>query len=264
MRLRLELIVAIGISHWVLASCGDGDEVASASTSNGTGSTNPSSATGATDASATQSDASEATSSTDGGGLSPTAACEAYLACAAATVPSELGALLDAYGPEGSCWQSTQDVADQCDMACEVGLGQLQETYSDESACGGSGDTTPADIDYAMHIQPIFDANCTTGCHQLGGIEGSNTVHLTADASHATLTTQKPVYSTEQTFVVAGSAADSFLIDALRHPPGTIVRQMPLLLDTSSEPPVGIQGAAPLPEAEIALIEAWIDAGANP
>jgi hypothetical protein len=126
-----------------------------------------------------------------------------------------------------------------------------------------SGDTTPTDVDYATDIQPIWDANCTTGCHEPGGITGAVTVDLTAAASYNTLTTLKPVYSTEQNFVVAGSAEDSFLIDALRHPPGTIVRQMPLLLDDSVDPPVGIEGT-PLPEATIVLIEAWIDAGANP
>ena len=96
-----------------------------------------------------------------------------------------------------------------------------------------SGDTTPTDVDYATDIQPIWDANCTASCHEAGGITGAAAVDLTAGASHNTLLTLKPVYSTEQNFVVASSAEDSFLIDALRHPLGTNVRQMPLLLDDS-------------------------------
>lgn len=130
---------------------------------------------------------------------------------------------------------------------------------SDTSA----GETAPTDVDYATDIQPIWDANCITGCHEPGGITGAVAVDLTAAASYNTLTTLKPVYSTEMNFVVAGSAADSFLIDALRHPAGTIVRQMPLLLDTSVDPPVGVAGT-PLDEGTIVTIEAWIDAGANP
>jgi hypothetical protein len=126
-----------------------------------------------------------------------------------------------------------------------------------------SGDTVPTDVDYATDIQPIWDANCLTGCHEPGGITGAVTVDLTAAMSHNTLTTLKPVYSTEQNFVVPNASADSFLIDALRHPAGTIVRQMPLALDTTTDPPMGVEGT-PLPEAQIVLVEAWIDAGANP
>jgi hypothetical protein len=263
MGLRVDLILAFGITHSFLVSCSDGDadEGSVATTSSGAASTNASSATESSDASVTPADASDGTSSTDGAGLSPTAACEAYLACAAATVPTELGPLLDAYGPEGSCWQSTVDVAVQCDMACIAGLSQLLEAYPEESACGGG--PTPVDVDYATDIQPIFDANCVQGCHQEGGVETANQIRLTEDESFTTLTTQKPIYSRVETFVVAGSSSDSFLIDALRHPPGTLVRRMPLLLDTSTDPPVAVKGSS-LPEAKIVLIEVWIDEGANP
>lgn len=77
--------------------------------------------------------------STTGGGLSQTASCAAYLACAAATTPAELGSLLEAYGPDGTCWQSTPEVAAQCDMACMVGLTQLEDAFPAEPACGGGG-----------------------------------------------------------------------------------------------------------------------------
>jgi hypothetical protein len=127
-----------------------------------------------------------------------------------------------------------------------------------------SGDTTPVDVDYATDIQPIWDANCIAGCHEPEGITGAEAVDLTAAASYNTLTMQKPVYDTRELFVEAGDADESFLIDALRHDePTIIVRQMPLLLDTSTDPPTGIEGT-PLPEATIVLVEAWINAGANP
>lgn len=80
-------------------------------------------------------------SSDGGGGLSQTAACAAYLACATVATPAELGELLETYGPEGSCWASTDEVADQCDLACMAGLEQLQEAFGDEPACGGTGST---------------------------------------------------------------------------------------------------------------------------
>lgn len=125
-----------------------------------------------------------------------------------------------------------------------------------------SGDTAPVDVDYATDIQPIWDANCTTACHEPGGITGAVQVDLTAAMSHTVLTTQKPVYSTEANFVVPNDSANSFLIDALRHPAGTIVRQMPLVINPA-DPTMGAEGT-PLPEETIQLVEAWIDAGANP
>lgn len=136
-------------------------------------------------------------------------------------------------------------------------------TPADSSESGA--ETTPVDVDYATDIQPIWDANCLAGCHEPGGISGAVSVDLTAGMSHNVLTTQQPVYTAVQdTFVEPGDAAESFLIDALRHDePAIIVRQMPLLLDDSVDPPVGLAGT-PLPEETIVLVEAWIDAGANP
>lgn len=98
-----------------------------------------------TDTSAATTQVDDGSDSTGGGGLSQTAACAAYLTCAAAATPAELGALLEAYGPDGTCWQSTPEVAAQCDMACMSGLAQLQEAFCDEPACGGGGDSCASD-----------------------------------------------------------------------------------------------------------------------
>lgn len=80
-----------------------------------------------------------------GGTLSPSATCDAYLQCASVVSPAELGPLLDAYGPSGTCWESTQDVADQCEVACDAGLEQLRMAYPDEAACSEQADDTAAD-----------------------------------------------------------------------------------------------------------------------
>ncbi len=125
-----------------------------------------------------------------------------------------------------------------------------------------TGDTAPVDVDYATDIQPIWTASCTAGCHEPGGIYAG--LDLTAAASYAALTAQKPVYSTDALFVVADDSAGSFLIDAFRVPGGTIVRRMPLALgENDMGNPIGEAGT-PLPEAQIMLVEQWIDAGANP
>lgn len=137
----------------------------------------------------------------------------------------------------------------------------MMMTGTTEPADSSGSDTAPTGSEYETTIQPIWDANCAADCHRADGIMGA--FILTAGSSHAVLTTQKPVYSTDTTFVVPGDSANSFLIAALRSPPGTIVRQMPLMLDDSTDPPTAVPGT-PLPEATIVLIEAWIDAGANP
>ena len=80
-------------------------------------------------------DGGSGTEGTTDGDLSPSATCDAYLECASVVTPAELGPLLDTYGPEGSCWQSTQEVADQCEIACESGLAQLQMAFPDEAVC---------------------------------------------------------------------------------------------------------------------------------
>jgi hypothetical protein len=106
---------------------------------------------------------------TGGGGLSQTKACAAYLECAAATTPAELPALLEAYGPDGTCWQSTPELAEQCDTACMTGLVQLQEMFQDEPACGGGGGSTesstgaPAGPPMIVSVSWMNDPNCTPG-----------------------------------------------------------------------------------------------------
>ena len=109
-------------------------------------------------------DGGSGTEGTTDGDLSPSATCDAYLECASVVTPAELGPLLDTYGPEGSCWQSTQEVADQCEIACESGLAQLQMAFPDEAVCsdpvddgtgtgGGTGDpVTEREVDIILVV----------------------------------------------------------------------------------------------------------------
>jgi hypothetical protein len=131
-------------------------------------------------------------------------------------------------------------------------------TTAGDTSDSGS-DTAPADVDYATDIQPIWNENCLTGCHETGGIYAA--LMLGEGTSYNALLEQKPVYSGDAHIVVPDSADSSLLIRGLR---GTdsILRQMPLVLDTDDMGVmVGVEGP-PLPEAQIALVEAWIDGGA--
>jgi hypothetical protein len=58
-------------------------------------------------------------------GSAPTtqpAVCMMYVSCATAAAPSQAAAILAAYGPSGTCWTTTPEVANDCLLACENGV----------------------------------------------------------------------------------------------------------------------------------------------
>lgn len=63
------------------------------------------------------------------------AICERYLGCLAVTVPEALPAAQQGYADNGTCWQAGVDAAEQCLMACRIGLAQTHDLYPDEPAC---------------------------------------------------------------------------------------------------------------------------------
>jgi hypothetical protein len=142
----MRFVVRVAIAA-ALVGCGPSEGDPDPATSTSVVSTGPSTAGSEADTATSAGDGADSTGggadSTGGGGLSQTAACAAYLTCATAAAPAELGNLLEAYGPEGTCWQSTPEVAAQCDLACMAGLAQLQEEFCDDPACGGSCSAEP-------------------------------------------------------------------------------------------------------------------------
>jgi hypothetical protein len=63
------------------------------------------------------------------------AVCARYVSCWTLTNPGATAAVLAAYGPGGSCWQTTPQVAADCTTACERSLAQLHMTYPQEPSC---------------------------------------------------------------------------------------------------------------------------------
>lgn len=112
---------------------------------------------------------------------------------------------------------------------------QSPEKTEAPSAAGSEGGSAPkADGTFAS-VQPIL--NRCTGCHGAGGKDG---IDLRSHES-----TMRGGMS--GAIVVPGDPANSVLVNALRGQKGK--KQMP---------PKG-----PLPDAEIAAVEAWIQAGAK-
>ncbi|MBX7078917.1 MAG: hypothetical protein K1X88_06990 [Nannocystaceae bacterium] len=160
-----------------------------------------------------------------------------------------------------ACPASGDDAADTGDTSAATTMTATATASASTTASDSSGgsDTAPMDVDYATQIQPIWTASCVDDCHTPGGIYAS--LDLTTGVSYNALSTQKPVYSGDANFVVPGDSGASFLSRAV-HGTDTILRQMPLDLGMDMMGnPVGVEGT-PLSDADIALIDAWIDGGA--
>lgn len=81
------------------------------------------------DASAAPSDGGAA--GADGGG--PESLCGMYVACVAETTPAGLGAILAAYGRDGSCW--AEGDPSLCEAACRAGIIAAHRAYPDANVC---------------------------------------------------------------------------------------------------------------------------------
>lgn len=115
--------------------------------------------------------------------------------------------------------------------------------YAWLAICIVSGATARADDastapDYAEHIAPIFAKYCL-GCHAADGPEAG--LDLESHAAALRGSEQRPV-------IVAGDATSSLLIQ---------------VLDGRAEPAMPPEGSEAPTEDEIALLRAWIDAGAE-
>jgi hypothetical protein len=115
--------------------------------------------------------------------------------------------------------------------------------------------TETAEVDYAADVQPIWDANCTTGCHVSGG-SASTWFLITPDASYNALVGKNSVSFPSLVLVTPGSRDDSYLwhkINGTHFDVGGGGAAMP-------PPPDGQMLSA----GDLATIGAWIDQGANP
>ena len=108
--------------------------------------------------------------------------------------------------------------------------------------------TTSSGVSYSNNIQPLFNTNCVV-CHQGAGQGG---LTLEPNKSYSNLVGVQSTETSTELRVKAGAPDQSYLLAKLN---GTQVQaggsgaQMPY-------------GAAPLPQAQISLIQQWISQGA--
>jgi hypothetical protein len=115
-----------------------------------------------------------------------------------------------------------------------------------------TGDEDGDPLSYTADIQPIWDTNCLTACHEADGVAFS-TLDLSGD-SYDNVVNAAALQAPGLNLIEPGSAAESYLVAKLR---GTQV-EAGGLGDTMPS------GAGALSQATIATIEEWIDAGAMP
>lgn len=132
-----------------------------------------------------------------------------------------------------------------------------------ETAPVPSGDAPPvrgtSGPSYATTVGPIFDMQCTESCHEPGGALGGPggfdpnvKMDLTAAAGYATLTAGKSVQATSM-WIVGETVEDSYLWHKLNDTHLTV---------GGSGARMPITGE--ITEADLAVIQAWIEGGATP
>jgi len=101
---------------------------------------------------------------------------------------------------------------------------------------------------FATDVQPIFTANCAQAfCHT--GPTPTGGMDLSSGNSYAEIVNVAAAGLPGQIRVIPGDASNSYLIRKLEGGPNIAGTRMP-------------QGAAPLPQATVNIIRAWIDQGA--
>lgn len=122
-------------------------------------------------------------SDSGGGGISQTDACRHYLECVAETSPAAVGPLLETYGPTGTCWESTAEVAELCDSACEDALATTAAAYPDAKACQEITTGESREGQYVLAVELITN----------GGPVFFHAVVTSADDAHASIALQSYV-----------------------------------------------------------------------
>ncbi len=151
---------------------------------------------------------------------------------------------------------TTVAATDDPTMATETATdAETTDSEGDSSSGGGIDCSSPPSHDAV--IQPIWDANCVTACHEPGG--SWPTMDLTAGMAYDFLVDFDGVQTqalSDVQIVIASDTENSYLLNKLDGTQeavagGAAGTQMP-------------QGADPLSDDDIALVEQWIACGAEP
>lgn len=149
-------------------------------------------------------------------------------------------------------------------------------TTAAESSTGSMVECPDDTISFAADIQPIFDASCVTDCHTMGG----NWPTLLLEDAYDTIVDEDSLETMtamddELALIVPNDVPHSYIVHKLRGThtdvvdPAIAQLRMPsmIVMCDPMEEGCGMDGTMivegdPLPEAQIQLIEDWINCGA--
>ncbi len=138
-----------------------------------------------------------------------------------------------------------------CDDGSDTDTDTDGDTGTESDTTADTGDT--GEISHASDIQPLWDANCVTACHEPGAPAGG-LLDLSTDGYAAMVGVTSGQAATFK-IVEPNDAAASYLVGKLKGThmdfEGGFGGQMPA-------------GKDPLSDADMTLISNWIDSGANP
>ena len=161
------------------------------------------------------------------------------------TVGAHGGAVCFAFVLSASVLACSDDGTD------EMGDGTMGDTMGDGDPGDGdptAGDGDPGDLTFAGDIGPLLTASC--GCHAEGG-----SAALTLVINYANIVDVASTQAPAVNLVTTGDSGASYIVNKMRNTQGDVGG-----LGNPMPPPP----AATLAESDIAMVEAWIDAGAMP
>ncbi len=182
------------------------------------------------------------------------------IASPASTTPlrAALATLAGLLALPGCPVDSNDDIGETTTMTTTVSTSMstsMSTTMSDSSSESGGSETEVGPVDFETDLQPIWDAQCVALCHEPGGTWGPpiEELDMRPGMAYMALLEGDPSEALIP-YVTPNEPENSYILYKLRGtmldaPGGGSGVQMP-------------QAKPPLPESDIAKIEAWIMQGA--
>lgn len=154
-------------------------------------------------------------------------------------------------GPGSSTTADTEPTAGGTTAGTEPTTGG---TTDDHGATATGDPTAGVEISHDLDIQPIWDANCRTGCHTAGGT-GAGWFTLDAGAAYDAIVLQSSLELNSLVRVLPGDLENSYLWHKINNTHVEV---------GGSGTPMPPPPAVPLSAADLATIGQWIETGCAP
>lgn len=176
---------------------------------------------------------------TDDGGTGGTGGidrrqCELYLDCLAVVAPGQLPGAQEGFGSGGTCWQGSEQDAEQCLAACASALAMYHDSHPDEPKCGlcqvdgdctdggdcVDGECRPAGCgDEVVADDEVCDApQCADDCQ--GPVDCNPVNQFGCDPGEVCMWARSPYCTVDGDYAGDGEACDYFDASLTKCAPG--------------------------------------------